>query len=473
MIDRVAAFARRYNLFSAGARIGVAVSGGADSVCLLSLLRELELRLELSVIHINHQLRGEESEADERFVHDLAAGFGLRCISERRPVDASEPGNLEQAAREARRSVFRREIEAGRVDRIALAHTLSDQAETVLFRFLRGSYITGLAGMRPVTPDGLVRPLLEIERRDVVGYLQTRGLAWREDRSNQDPRFARNRIRHHWLPELTAAWNPNLPTLLAQHASLAQEDADYWDTEVDRLASALLATSTEGVTADVQEIRKLPAALARRLIRKAFQLVKGDLREIDFPHIHAVLELFEKPSGHFRTQVPGVDVMRSFDQIRFRVPPSGPLERDFEVALRVPGVTAAPQLRTCLSLELVERQAGTGVVTGALHGTLKSDLDWHRIRSEAGICDSSGAEHLVLRNWRPGDAYQRVGDQHEHKLKTLFHEARIPLWERRDWPVVAAGSRIIWSREFGPVADSVPDASTTTILRIIEKNAPS
>jgi tRNA(Ile)-lysidine synthase len=471
VLDRIAELIETHRMFPPGARAGVAVSGGADSVCLLHVLIELGERwkLSMSIIHVNHLLRGSDSDADEQFVRELAAKLRLPSVVERIDVAAlAGGGNLEQAAREARRAVFLREIKAGRVDRVALAHTRSDQAETVLFRFLRGSYATGLAGMRPVTPGGLVRPLLETDRAAVIDYLEQRGIAWREDRSNQDRRFARNRIRHDLLPALASDWNPGLPRLLAHHAVLAQEDESYWETEMDRIVPGLLSDSRFGVIGNAARVAELPNALARRVIRRAFLRVKGDLREIDYDHIRQALALLRRPSGHFRLQVPGVDILRSFDLVRFATPAAGSVPRDFEMPLGVPGTVAEPHIGPLLSLELIERQAAIGFVTEPMHGTLKTDLDWKRIQAALGYGESSRAERLVLRNWRPGDAYQRVGDQHEHKLKALFHESRIPLWERRGWPVITAAGRIAWSREFGPAADMAPDPDTRMVLRITE-----
>lgn len=457
-------------MFPAGSRIGVAVSGGADSVCLLHVLCELRGRwgLSLSVIHVNHLLRGSDSDADEEYVCALASELGLRVVVERAAVAPAV--NLEQAARDARRAVFRREIAAGTVDRVALAHTLSDQAETVLFRFLRGSYTTGLAGMRPVTADGLVRPLLETTRGEVLNFLQTRGVRWREDRTNAELRFARNRIRHQLLPALAAEWNPGLAGLLAQHAVLAQEDESFWDVEVDRVSGRLLSDSPYGLIGDAAGIGALPSALARRLIRRALLRVKGDLRQIDFRHIAGALSLILAPSGHRRMQVPGVDILRSFDAVRFAASACGGAGCDFEIPMRVPGRSDDLAGGTHVCLELIESQRGTGFVTERLHGTLETELDWSRIQAALGTGEGSRAELLILRNWRPGDAYQRIGDQHEHKLKALFHQARIPLWERWSWPVITAGGRIIWSRKFGPALEMAAGATTRVLLRIRENS---
>src|ERR1035441_1467406 len=208
MIDRVAKTIARYSMFQPDQRVGVAVSGGADSVSLLHVLRELAPRwnLRLVVLHLDHKLRGEESHQDAAFVRDLAATLDLPFEFEETDVAAlcRETGeNIEQAARAARLEFFRRVIQAETVDRVAAGHTRSDQAETVLFRFLRGSGTAGLAGIRPVTDDGIVRPLVEIDRPEIERYLRARGIAWRNDSTNASTAFARNRIRHELLPQLT------------------------------------------------------------------------------------------------------------------------------------------------------------------------------------------------------------------------------------------------------------------------------
>ncbi len=227
-------------MFAPGQRVGVAVSAGADSVCLLHTLAELASRwnLTVSVLHLNHQLRGKESDADEEFSRILAGQLGLqfhcRQVDVRRVAQASRD-NLEQAARRVRKEFFLDFLTRGVLDRVALGHTRSDQAETVLFRFLRGAGTAGLAGMRPVTPEGFVRPLIDTTRSEIHDYLVSRGIRWREDSSNNDRAFARNRIRQDLLPALTRDWNPSLPDTLGGVALIARDEEDYWDAEVARL----------------------------------------------------------------------------------------------------------------------------------------------------------------------------------------------------------------------------------------------
>ena len=445
----------RHHMFLPSHHIGVGVSGGADSVCLLHILGELahELRIRLSVLHLDHQLRGEESARDAAFVRDLASKLGLlfhfsSCDVARRAAETGD--NLEQAARLARHQFFTSLIASGTVDRVALAHTRSDQAETVLFRFLRGAGTAGLAGIRPVTENGFVRPLIEIDRAEVERYLRDRGIPWREDSSNQSRNFARNRIRHDLLPALTRDWNPALPETLARTADWAQAEEDFWDQEVTRLEGLHLVRKPDFVLIHVDALRDLPRAAARRLLRRAIEIVKGDTRSIGFDHVESILALAASSEGSGRTQIPSLDVYRSFDWLRLAPPELDTLEnRNFRREIIVPGAVEVPG--TVIDFALREAE-------DYRYNKDMGDLDWEAL---------SGP--LVLRNWRPGDQYRPVGIQEPQKIKSLFQQARIPLWERRNWPVVVSGEHIVWARRFGPSAEFAANDHSASILSIRER----
>jgi tRNA(Ile)-lysidine synthase len=438
-------------MFEPGHRVGVAVSGGADSVCLLHILRELapRWRLCLTVLHLDHGLRGEESRADAEFVRTLAAALALPAVVRQASLS---PGNLEQSGRDARLDFFRGLTASGRLDRIALGHTRRDQAETVLFRFLRGSGTGGLAGIRPVTSDGIVRPLLEAGREEVEAWLRERNIPWREDSTNASASFARNRIRHHLLPELARDWNPQIEEALARTAEWAQAEEVYWQSEVERLAP--------GPILDVVTLRALPIAAARRLIRAAIEHVKGDLRSIDFAHVESVLGLAQSRDGHGTVQVPGVDILRSFNQIRvaphFAEPPA---QYCYTISGLQPFDLRLPA--SSVHLETIEKPETSPLSDYVYNGEMGC-LDWGRL---------SGS--LVLRNWNPGDRFQPIGSAGSRKIKSLFQSARIPSWERAQWPVLADGSSVVWTRKFGVAAGAAAGDRTRVILRIREMLTPA
>ena len=461
MLELVAKTITRYSMFQPGQRVGAAVSGGADSVCLLHVLRDLAPRwnLQLTVLHLDHQLRGEESRQDAAFVRDLAAALDLPCESQETDVAAlcRETGeNLEQAARAARLQFFQRLIRGGTVDRIATGHTRSDQAETVLFRFLRGSGTAGLAGIRPVTHEAIVRPLLEIDRATVEHYLRERGIAWRTDSTNAGSAFARNRIRHELLPQLTRDWNPALAETLAHTADWAQAEEAYWESELARLAHAHLVFDPPAILLRVDTMADLPLAAARRVVRRAVEWAKGDLRGISFEHLAGILDLAAAAEGHGRLQIPGLDIFRSFNWLRIAPPTLDNLDnRNYRLLLPVPGAVRLPGRKT-----VVVRAELSANVTDTAEGVYNRGLgflDWNRL---------SGS--LEVRNWRPGDQYQPVGHSGVEKIKSLFQEARVPLWERRHWPIVTMGEEILWARRFGPAARYAADSRSSPVLGIRE-----
>jgi tRNA(Ile)-lysidine synthase len=459
LLEKVASSIARHRMWEAGQKAGVAVSGGADSVCLLHVLHELAPRwnLQLIVLHLNHGLRGRESEGDAEFVAQLARDLDLTC--EIRKTDLrNNDGNLEQAAREARLAFFTDLMTAEVADRVALGHTRSDQAETVLFRFLRGAGTAGLAGIRPVTTTGLVRPLLEIDRTEIEQFLRERGMTWCEDSTNRSREFARNRIRHDLLPALARDWNPAIAANLTQIADWAQAEESYWESEIDRLAERHLTVLENGfVLLKTESLQELPLAAARRLVRRAVESVKGDLRAIDFAHVNAILNLAGTTEGHGRIQLPELDVIRSFHWLRLApVVPNGLESRNYAFLAPVPGLVPLPTSRSAISLQLIEKSNSSEECLSVYNGEMVA-VDWERL---------SGS--LTVRNWRPGDHYQPMGSVGEAKIKTLFQESRVPLWERRHWPVLVDGETIVWSRGFGPAARFAVGPGTRTLLAIRE-----
>jgi len=454
LLDRVVHTIERHRMFAPGDRVAVAVSGGADSVCLLYVLREVAARwrLDLSVVHVNHNLRGEESRGDAAFVAALATELGLAFTLH--DLDLSNaPGNLEQSARSARLAFFHRHLAGGLASRIALGHTRSDQAETVLFRFLRGSGATGLAAIRPVTDRGIVRPLIEIDRPEILRFLGDRAIPWREDATNATLDFARNRIRHQLLPQLVREWNPALGETLAHTADLSLAEEAYWQAEIDRLAGLHLTRRDGAVRMSAAALAGLPLAAARRLVRHAIQLARGGRRASDFRHIAAVLALAARPQGTGCTQLPGLEVRRSFDWLRFA--PAAPAEA-YSVCPAVPGITRIPGTDFAISLELLENSDATPSRENVYNREVGC-LDWNRL---------SGP--LELRNWRPGDQYQPMGIPILKKIKTLFQQARIPVWERAQWPVLADAESIVWARRFGTAMAVTAGIGSSRVLAVAE-----
>jgi tRNA(Ile)-lysidine synthase len=283
-----------------GDRICVALSGGADSVALLLTLHAANstvrdsLGVGLSAVHINHNLRGEEANADQQFVEDLCIGLDIPLHLHQANVPGriaqaradGDPETIEEAARNVRYEFFTTLIASGHADSILTAHTLDDQAETVLMKLLRGAWTEGLSAIHPIVtlPKGkILRPFLQTRRAEIEAFLKRANQTWREDSTNSDTAFTRNRIRHELLPQLRT-YNPSLDQTLANLAELAREEEGRWQTELSRILPQLLlpgkpvrgggrAVSTtpgqSAVSIELDRLRALDPALRRRVLRAA------------------------------------------------------------------------------------------------------------------------------------------------------------------------------------------------------------
>ena len=420
----------RYSMLTPGDRVTAAVSGGRDSVCLLAVLCEVAGRVGAAVAgvaHLNHKLRGEASDEDERFVAALAARHGVPFYREEAAVGLSG-GNLEQNARRARMRFFSRLIAEGKASRIATGHTRDDQAETVLFRVLRGSGLTGLAGILPATKEGLIRPLLDVSRAEVEEFLRERRMTWREDASNCDRRFARNRIRHDLLPRLAEEWNPRIAGALGNLADLAGEEERWWQEKIARLRKKLVVERDGGAEIRADALADLPLAVARRLVREVARGTTGQTME--FEQVEKVISLARGKRASGCLEPPGMRVERSLDWMRFSA--AGDRQEPVPLRVNVPGRYRWPGGEVCL--EFAEKPERSGCAS----------LKWKR---------HSVATRLELRGWKAGDHYRPLGYSRDQKINEMFQKARVPSWKRGSWPIVTSGNKILWVREFGAAAE--------------------
>jgi tRNA(Ile)-lysidine synthase len=414
----------------AGLRLAVGVSGGADSVALLRALasRSRELGLVLSVAHLHHGLRGEEAEGDLEFVRELAGRLGLQFHAQRvdTAADAAadrsagkEAETIEEAARRLRYQWFRKLMATGEVDAVATAHTLDDQAETVLAKFLRGAWTEGLSGIHPVLefPEGkVVRPLLGTTRADVEKYLRANRQDWREDSTNRHLTFTRNRIRHELLP-LLEGWNPRLREHLAQMAELARDEEAWWSEEAARAAARVIVpgrpvrgggrAADEDVALNAGELAALDPALQRRVLRHAAGLLGF---APDFPGTEALREL--AGSGHAGQKVElagGLRGERTHRELRLSVQPVGKAgEREAEVTFEVPGEAKVPALGLRVQIETTT----PGIAT--------------------------------LRYWKPGDRVHLRYSSGPRKVKEVLERMKVNGAARSTWPVIEMAGRIVW-----------------------------
>jgi tRNA(Ile)-lysidine synthase len=460
---------------SAGQRIGVAVSGGADSVALLRLLLELRERLGfvLSVVHFNHQLRGRASDSDEKFVGKLAAQYRLPFLVARENVAAKAKqarANLEETARRSRYAYFQRLVDEGHIDRVAVAHTADDQAETVLSHILRGTGITGLGGIHPQA-GAVFRPLLNFRRADLRAYLRSMKQSWREDATNRDTTRTRARIRRKLIPFLEKHFQPAVEHL-RQLAELAREDEAWmegaaesrvfgsakekqgsWQIPIGELGGENQRPASEG------SLYKscVADAIGKRVIRLVVKKVKPRVGQLSSVHVDAVLRLArDRDSGKALHLPGGVEVRRERDFLCFRpLAPSQPGSQDFTYPIDL--TKAETELR------IVEHSLG-------LRFRVIDWLSQGRETIETGAVldrDRLGVS-LVVRNWRPGDAMRPLGHQRAHALSRLLNELGVSRWEKAGWPVLVSGEKITWTRGLPVAVEFAAGKSTRTGVLITE-----
>jgi tRNA(Ile)-lysidine synthase len=437
--DRVLATIRAHAMVPRGGRVLVALSGGPDSVGLLHLLCELDRRGEVTVAgaaHLNHGIR-EAAAGDEDFCRALAASLGVPFVSERADVRGMAREwrtSLEAAGRRARYEFLRRaaaELHAV----VATGHTLDDQAETFLLQLIRGAGPRGLSSIAPF--DGLVcRPLLDVRRAAVRGWLVERDLPFREDESNADQAFTRNRVRHSLLPLLRREFSPGIDEVLAREASIAREDEDWLHAQATAIAPSIVLIKDGVVQLDAEALAALHPAIASRVARDALSCLSPD-RAIEYGHVRALLALARTP-GPSAVSLPGQQARRRGRFVILRPRAKAAVANSFRVSLSIPGeVLLEPQgwavSATLAGPDFAGRQPDGQQDSGPPH--LSVALPFDRL-----------ALPLTVRSRRPGDRLRPAGMKgRRKKLQDLFVDRKIDSDLRDAVPIVVdRDDRILW-----------------------------
>ncbi|MFY9561550.1 MAG: tRNA lysidine(34) synthetase TilS [Terriglobales bacterium] len=455
---------RKQQLIRPGDRVAVAVSGGADSVALFLLLLDLrsELGIVLSVAHVNHKLRGEESDADERFVAELAGQHGLEMHSQDAPLNQASvlDSGIEASARKLRYEFFRRLAREACLAKIATAHTLDDQSETVLLRMLRGTGLRGLSGIHPrlmlkergETFGEVVRPLLGFRRSELEAFLRERSQAWREDSSNRDLAFLRNRVRHRVLPLLRENFGPAAVENLADLAEIARAEEEHWATAHPEIGAHGQDSSKQGKkeSLTVASLLTLPLAAQRRLIREWLG-GNAPVLTVSFRLIEDVLDLARGPSGK-RLELPGGHVLRRSRRDLSLEPAGAQTEpAEYEYRLSIPGQVEVPNIGVRIEAVLADRKS-------------VPEIEHEQLLDPAHL-----PKELIIRNWRPGDRFWPAHTKEAKKVKELLSGRPIARVEKRLWPVaVAQGLGLVWMRRFAVPAELQPSPSASRALWLRE-----
>jgi tRNA(Ile)-lysidine synthase len=448
LISKIRKACASHKMFAAGDTVVCAVSGGPDSVAMLHGLLELKdaLGISLAVAHLDHGFR-DESAAEAEFVRRMAESLGLPFYTEKAGLKkrlAGQSVNRQAAAREARYDFLNRAADVLHADKIAVAHTADDQAETVLMRLIRGSGMSGLAGIPPVRtiprgpggrPMAVVRPIIYVSRREVESYLTENKIASVTDPSNLKNVYVRNRIRLELLPVL-ATYNPHVLDALARTAELSRADEEFLESRAREAMKSIVSRREKDSQAGsrlielrLDDFDKLPEALRRRVVRLAVEDVKGDVLGLSYGHVtDAVRDIYEGPTGRGVDLPGGVRFERSYKKLLIYLPEEG---GSFSVPLPLPGDDQA-------SSHAEVPEAGLTVEAEIVSGACA--VDKYSALFDLDKMDGP----LIVRSRRPGDFFYPAGMDGRKKLKTLFIDLKLPRAERARVPLLECAGEIAW-----------------------------
>ncbi len=431
LIERTKRTIKKYGMLSPGDRLVAAVSGGPDSVCLVSMLRALapEYRLQLHIAHLDHMFRGAGSAADARFVEHLAAQLGIPATIEAADVPAycRERGRSSQAgAREVRYRFLQRVADEVGATKIALGHTANDQAETLLMRLVRGAGMEALGAIPPVR-ENIIRPLVDVTRQEILDHLKEAGLTFVTDPSNERPVYTRNRIRLEIIPRLEQL-NPRIVETLAAVAALLRDESVAAQESLSRIATGILRPGEDSVSIDRMRFLNLLPAFKRRVLRAAVaRLARGN--DLSLFRTDEAIGFMEEAQTGRSTELPGDVVLeRSYKDFVLR-PRVG--SRPFDISLAVPGSTAIPELSLSVETQVTE-DGGTSKASG--NYLWQAEFDYAKI-----------ALPLSLRSRRDGDRFCPAGmEGRSKKLQDFLVDEKVPRPERDRVPILVTERDVLW-----------------------------
>jgi tRNA(Ile)-lysidine synthase len=430
IISRVKGTIERYQMIEPHDHIGVAVSGGADSIVLLDILAGLrdELHISLTILHLNHGIRGKEAARDQQFVGALSREYTLPCFDKVADVPAYKRERSlspQEAAREVRYLFFEEAIQAHALDKVAMGQTADDQAETVLMRFITGGGTRGLKGIPPLRGP-YIRPLIEVWREELLEYAQHKGLSFVQDSSNMKKAYLRNRIRHELLPALRE-YNPNIKERLLQLARILGEDESYLEALTDEIVKRIVVSGDEETSISIPQLLALPPALQSRVLLHAYtQLTSGGT--LEYLHINTILRMIQGEGGSKRLALPkDLWAAQIYDTLVLRKGAEIPEGITEAIELEIPGRTQLDEFGVEIEAVVTDERIAPRP------DPQEAYLDYQQLTIP-----------LRVRSVSPGDSFTPLGMDGRKKLKNLFIDLKVPRSERSQIPLVISGDDICW-----------------------------
>ncbi|NLN65786.1 MAG: tRNA lysidine(34) synthetase TilS [Clostridiaceae bacterium] len=452
LLERIDLWADKKHVLLPDTSVVVGVSGGADSVCLLHVLRSLSKTRSFSVfaVHINHMLRGTESNDDESFVRDLCSCWQIPLQVFREDVGAfsKERGcSVEEAGRIIRYNHFRHVMEEVGASYIAVAHHEADQAETVFLHLLRGSGIEGLCGMEEVSCN-IIRPFLGISQREIEAYIQKNHLQYRTDSSNQDNSYIRNTVRNELFPLIQAKTGYPVAASLIRASRLLKTDRDYLCQAADKHYHALVVERDKNTVAfKRQSFNALHPSMAGRCIRMAWEEITGSMAGLEEKHIAAVMKLSDrKGSGKSIAFPKGIRAVVEYERLLI-TRKRREENTSFFFPVCIPSSVELHDLGVCIDMSLHstdDYKSCFGSIEKPEERKLHQIFDYDKIREGINKAEMRHNASLVIRNRLPGDIFFPFNSPGSKKLKEFFIDQKIPRNERERIPLLAVNNDIIW-----------------------------
>jgi tRNA(Ile)-lysidine synthase len=432
MIKKVNQTIKKYDLLERGERMVVALSGGPDSTALLTVLAPIAKALDLSLIiaHFNHGLRGVESDEDEKFSRDLSEKMGLSFVCGKMDQRKEKKGiSPEDYYRRERYDFLNKISEDYQAHKIALGHNLQDQAETVLLNILHGSGLEGLKGFLPMRNGKFIRPLMEISRQEIISFLNEAGIPYRQDSSNKNEIYLRNKIRSELIPYLKEKFNPRIEENLAQMAEILRPEDEFIRQHVAHaLKSSVIERQQDRILLKMADINKLHPAIRWRLFKTLLESLSPAKNGFSFIHIKSLDNLAQKCESGKKVDLPlRIEARREYDNLILERKKVCSKQIKYEYTMNIPGSLYVKERKITVRSELATKESID------FSGKNEVYLDLDKIQ-----------QPVIIRNRRDGDWFQPLGMQGRQKIKNYFIDHKMLRSERAEIMLIVDNLSVIW-----------------------------
>lgn len=459
IMDKFLETIKKNDLIEKNEKIVIGVSGGPDSICLLHLIWRLrkDLNIEPFAVHLDHQFRGIEAKKDAKYVEEFCKGLGVKSFIFSYDVSkySREKGiSFEEGGRELRYGLFNKVAKQTGATKIAIAQNRNDQAETVLMRLIRGSGLDGLTAIDYKRDKSIIRPLLDISRKEIDDYCEKNKLAPRTDKTNLEAVYTRNKIRLELIPYIEKNFNPAIIDTLWRSSNLLREDSNFLNLLTKKkLQEVVISKNNNKYSLNKSKFDKLHNAIKKRILRRSIQEVKGDLKDIGLTHIESIIQLINKKNVGSRLDLPGhITAQLGYNSIDIKNSKALKTKTlDYNYKLSIGEITYMKELNSSIKLEIISKLN----TNGNKKDEKTAFVDYKKISGE-----------LTIRNRRRGDRFKPLGMKGTKKIKDYFIDEKVPKDIRGRIPILCDEKGIIWVVGYRMSESYKVDNRTDKVIKI-------